>query len=246
MNKKLPTELSLSQRRRSPTDGELQAIPWLPLLDESQYLRACAALQVGDAQPGDYVARMGRPVTYWFGLIDGLLKMSNETPDGKQITLMGVPPGGWFGEGTVLKQEAYRYNIQVLRPSTVAGIPVETFHWLLDQSIAFNRYVMNQLNERLGQFIAARASDRLTNPEARVAASLAGLLNPVLYPGAGTTLSITQQELAYLVGLSRQRVNQALSELQSRGLVRLDYGGLTVRDVQALRRTAFEEVRDGA
>lgn len=242
MSKKPPVELSLSQRRRSPTDEELQTIPWLKLLDGQAYLRACAALQVGEAKTGDYIARTGRTVTYWFGLVDGLLKMSNETPDGRQITLIGVPPGGWFGEGTVLKQEAYRYNIQALRPSIVAGIPVETFHWLLDQSIAFNRYVMNQLNERLGQFIAARASDRLSNPEARVAASLAGLFNPMLYPAAGPMLRITQQELAYLVGLSRQRVNQALNHLESRGLIRLEYGGLTVKDLQALKLAAFDEV----
>jgi CRP-like cAMP-binding protein len=81
--------------------------------------------------------------------------MSNETPDGRSITLSGVPPGGWFGEGTVLKQENYRYNIQALRPSVVAGIPVETFHWLLDQSISFNRFVMNQLNERLALILEA-------------------------------------------------------------------------------------------
>ena len=41
---------------------------------------------------------------------------------GIPITFTGVPPGGWFGEGTVLKREAYRYNIQALRKSVVAGI----------------------------------------------------------------------------------------------------------------------------
>jgi len=90
----------------------------------------------------------------------------------------------------------------------VAGLHVDTFHWLLDHSIGFNRFVMNQLNERLGQFIAAREIDRLTNPDIRVARSLAALFNPVLYPGVGEVLRITQQELAYLVGLSppaRQR-----------------------------------------
>ncbi|MFM7330631.1 MAG: Crp/Fnr family transcriptional regulator, partial [Brachymonas sp.] len=150
--------------------------------------------------------------------------------------LIGVPPGGWFGEGTVLKQENYRYNIQALRPSVVAGIPVETFHWLLDQSIAFNRFVMNQLNERVGQFIAARASDRMTHPEARVASGLAGLFNPILYPGTSSVLRITQQELANLVGLSRQRVNQALSELERRELIKIEYGGLRVNDLVALRK----------
>jgi CRP/FNR family transcriptional regulator, cyclic AMP receptor protein len=240
MTKHAPVELSLHQRRRSPSALELQAIPWLGLLSAQEHLRACAALQVGDAGPGDYVCRFGKPVTYWFGLIDGLLKMSNDTPDGRTITLTGVPPGGWFGEGTVLKQENYRYNIQALRPSVVAGIPVETFHWLLDHSIAFNRYVMNQLNERLGQFIAARESDRNPNPDARVASSLAALFNPVLHPRMGDVLRITQQELAYLVGLSRQRVNEALSTLQARGLVRLEYGGLKVLDVAALRTAVFD------
>lgn len=240
MTKHAPVELSLHQRRRSPSALELQAIPWLGLLSAQEHLRACAALQVGEAQPGDYVCRVGKPVTYWFGLIDGLLKMSNETPDGRSITLVGVPPGGWFGEGTVLKQENYRYNIQALRPSVIAGIPVETFHWLLDHSIGFNRYVMNQLNERLGQFIAARQSDRNPNPDARVASSIAALFNPVLYPRMTDVLRITQQELAYLVGLSRQRVNEALSTLQARNLVRLEYGGLKVLDIAALRAAVFE------
>ena len=76
---------------------------------------------------------------------------------------------------------------------------------------------MNQLNERLGQFIAAREIDRLTDPDARVARSLAALFHPVLYPGVGELLRITQQELGYLVGLSRQRVNEALRALQARG-----------------------------
>ncbi len=239
MSKHIPQELSLAKRRRGPTQAELDAIPWLAVLEPQHHLRACAALQVGDAETGDYVVRFGRPVTYWFGLIDGLLKMSNETADGRTITLIGVPPGGWFGEGTVLKQENYRYNIQALRPSVVAGIPVETFHWLLDQSIAFNRFVMNQLNERVGQFIAARESDRMTSPEARVAAGLAGLLNPILYPGTSNILRITQQELANLVGLSRQRVNQALRELELRQLVLIEYGGLRVPDIPALRQAAF-------
>ncbi len=240
MTKHAPVELSLHQRRRSPSALELQAIPWLGLLSAQEHLRACAALQVGDAGPGDYVCRVGKPVTYWFGLIDGLLKMSNETADGRSITLVGVPPGGWFGEGTVLKQENYRYNIQALRPSVIAGIPVETFHWLLDHSIGFNRFVMNQLNERLGQFIAARQSDRNPNPDARVASSIAALFNPILYPRMTDVLRITQQELAYLVGLSRQRVNEALSTLQERNLVRLEYGGLKVLDIAALRSAVFE------
>ena len=154
--------VQIQERLASPS--ELATIPWLALLRPEERARAVDELRVGDAQPGDYVCRIGKPVTYWFGVVQGLLKMSSDNAEGMTITFTGVPPGGWFGEGTAMKREPYRYNIQALRKSVVAGLPVDTFHWLLDHSIGFNRFVMNQLNERLGQFIAAREIDRMNNP----------------------------------------------------------------------------------
>jgi CRP-like cAMP-binding protein len=226
----------LRQRARPATAAELAAIPWLDLLDKAQRERAVQQLQVAEADVGERVCRIGRPATFWFGVVDGLLKMSNDDSSGQAITFTGVPPGGWFGEGTLLKRESYRYNIQALRRSVVAGLPIEAFHELLEGSIPFNRFMLNQLNERLGQFIAAREIDRITDPELRVARNLAALFHPQLYPGVGSLLRITQQELGYLVGLSRQRVNLALHTLAGHGLIRIEYGGLRVLDLQGLRR----------
>ena len=225
----------LRQRARPPTEAELRAIPWMQALTLSERDRASDALIVTEALPDDTICRIGKQATYWFGLVDGLLKMSNDDSQGPVITFTGVAPGGWFGEGTVLKREVYRYNIQALRKSRVAGLPSDTFHWLIEHSLGFNRFVMLQLNERLGQFIAAREIDRLSDPELRVARSLANLVNPVLYPSVGEVLRITQQELAYVVGLSRQRVNEALASLQAQGMIRIEYGGLRVLDLAALR-----------
>jgi CRP-like cAMP-binding protein len=226
---------SVLQRARPATRAELEGIPWLRVLEGADLQRAQTALRIAPAQTGDRICRFGRPPTFWFGVVDGLLKMSNDTPSGGTITYMGVPPGAWFGEGTLIKREPYRYNIEALRRSTVAGLPIEDFHALLDRSIPFNRYLMNQLNERLGHFIAAREIDRQDDPDSRVAGSLAQLFNPVLYPGVGGLLRITQQELGYLVGLSRQRVNQALNTLAEHGLIGIEYGGVRVRDLAALR-----------
>ena len=225
----------LITRSRAATDAELAGIPWLATLAPAERLRAVDDLRVVRAEPGEVICRVGRPAAHWLGLVDGLLKMSNDSATGQAMTFTGVPPGGWFGEGTVLKHEHYRYNIQALRSSLVAGITVQTFDWLLDHSIGFNRFVMNQLNERLGQFIAAREIDRLTHPDERVARNLAALFHPVLYPGVGTLLRITQQELGYLVGLSRQRVNEALRTLQAAGVIAVEYGGVRVLDLEGLR-----------
>jgi CRP/FNR family transcriptional regulator, cyclic AMP receptor protein len=226
----------LRQRVRPATADELDRVPWWPLLDAAERARVGIDMQVADAEPGELLCRIGRPATLWLGVVEGLLKMSNDSAQGAPITFTGVPSGAWFGEGTLLKREAYRYNIEVLRRSTVAGLPIATFEWLLDRSLPFNRHLMNQLNERLGQFIAAREIDRLADPDTKVARSLGALFHPVLYPGVGELLRITQQELGYLVGLSRQRVNEALTRLSERGWIRVEYGGVRVIDLAALQR----------
>ena len=235
----MATTSTVHQRRRAPTAEELDSIPWLGLLRPDERAQIVTQLVVSDPQPGDYVCRVGRPATYWFGVISGLLKMSSDNESGQTMTFTGVPPGGWFGEGTALKREVYRYNIQPLRASVVAGLPVDTFHWLVDHSLGFNRFIMQQLNERLGQFIAARELDRMNNPELRLARHLGALFNPVLLSGVGEVLRITQQELAYLVGLSRQRVNEALKVLEAHQLIRIEYGGLRILNLQGLRTAVF-------
>ena len=228
----------LRARARPATRDELAGIHWLGVLDDcEERARAEADILVVDVPAGELLCRVGRPATYWFGVVDGLLKMSSDSAYGVPITFTGVPSGGWFGEGTVIKREPYRYNIQALRKSVVAGISVESFHWLLGRSIAFNGFIMRQLNERLGQFIAAREIDRMSDPDVRVARSLAALFHPTLYPGVGELLRITQQELGYLVGLSRQRVNESLRTLQARGCIRIEYGGLRVLDLEGLRQS---------
>jgi len=228
-------DLTLHQRRRTPSAAELASIPWLQVLQDEDQAWVSAQIVVVDALAGDVVCRIGKAPTYWFGVVQGLLKMSADNAQGDSFTYAGLSAGGWFGEGTVIKREPYRYNVQALRPSVVAGLPIESFHRLLEQSIGFNRFVMNQLNERLGQFIAAREIDRMTNPDTRVARSLAALFNPALFPGVGEVLQITQQELAYLVGLSRQRVNVALQRLVAHGWIRVAYGGVRVLNLNALR-----------
>lgn len=227
---------SLHDRSRLLTEEELQGVPWLPLLSEVERERVTPELRTTQAQPGELVCRIGRLPSYWVGVIEGLLKMSSETASGKTVSYSGLSPGGWFAEGTVIKREPFRYNVQALRKSLIAGLPVDTFHWLLDHSIGFNRFIMSQLNERLGQFIAVLGVGRSSSPEQRVARQLAAIVNPVLFPGVGEVLHITQQELAHLAGLSRQRVNQALRALQERAILRVEYGGLRILQRDALNR----------
>lgn len=232
---------SLHQRRRPLRDDEVALVPWLVRLLPGERRRALRDLRVGTARAGEMICRSGRQATYWFGVIDGLLKVSTLTSQGRTTTYTGIAPGGWFGEGTMLKREPYRYDVLALRTSKVAGLPVATFEWLLDHSFGFNRFIMEQFNERVGQFIGTLSAERTSDPEQRVAHSLLTLTNPRLFYNVGAELHITQQELAYLVGLSRQRVNEALHELAQRGLVRIEYGRLRILEPAELHRFCFAD-----
>ena len=70
---------------------------------------------------------------------------------------------------------------------------------------------------------------------ARLARSIASLFNPILYPDLTRHLEITQEEIGALSGISRQNANQCLKRLEKEGLLRLEYGGVTIIDLERLR-----------
>ncbi|MBI2748321.1 MAG: Crp/Fnr family transcriptional regulator [Burkholderiales bacterium] len=214
----------------------IQGSIWARDLRPEQLERVRAETIERSIPTGAYACSRGEPVDHWVGVIDGLLKLSIGSPDGKMATLTGVPAGGWFGEGSLLRTEPRRYDAVALRDSRVALMPRATFYHLLDTSIGFNRFLLLQLNERLAQFIAMLEYERLLDPDARVARCLAWLFNPFLYPGIGQRLQVSQEEIGFLSGVSRQRVNQALHVLEASRLLRVEYGGVTVLDVDGLKR----------
>jgi CRP/FNR family cyclic AMP-dependent transcriptional regulator len=208
---------------------------WGQSLTADEMSRALAGTCERAYAAGAFICMKGDPVDSWMGIIDGLGKMASHWTTGKTTSLTGISAGGWFGEGSLLKEEPRRYDVMALRETRVAFMNRSTFLWLMDHSIPFNRYLITQLNERLGQFIGMMENERLLDPDARIARCLAGLFNPVLYPGTNRLLQISQEELGYLAGVSRQRANQGLKALEDAGLVRSEYGGINVLNLDGLR-----------
>jgi CRP-like cAMP-binding protein len=216
-------------------DDMLASSPWTQELPVEQLRRVHSAIVVREFEAGACICRKGDPASAWLGVIDGLVKIHSLSPAGKSVTFAGIPAGGWFAEGSVLRGQPFKYDTVALRDSRIALMPEATFRWLLDTSIPFNRFLLKQLNERLGQFIGMVEHDRLLEPDARVARALAALFNPHLYPNADPHIQISQEELGYLAGASRQRVNRSLQVLGKAGLIKVDYGLVTVLDLDGLR-----------
>ena len=209
---------------------------WAADLSEEQRDIVRRAMCVREYSQGDYVCHKGDKAEHWLGVLEGIVKITTVSPSGKSVTFTGVPTGGWFGEGAVLKAEIRKYDVMALRRSRIAFLPRETFQWLLDTSLPFTRFLLTQFNERLGQFIAAVEYERLLDIDSRVARAVSSLFNEHLYPGLGTTLEISQEEIGLLAGISRQRANQALKVLEQQGLVKVDYGVIEVLDLEGLQQ----------
>ena len=182
----------------------VRAANWAQLLDPVQMARVEADVFETFVPKGGFVCRKGEPVDNWIGVISGMVKMNNFSASGKAMTFIGVPPGSWFGEGSLLKREIRKYDTMALRDTRVARLPGATFYWLLETSLPFTRFLLMQLNERLGQFIGMVENERLLDLNTRVARCLASMFNSHLYPGVETLVQLSQEEIGLLSGSSRQ------------------------------------------
>jgi CRP-like cAMP-binding protein len=198
-----------------------------------KYLNTSAAL-------GHY----GQIQHHWFGVLEGMLKLCANSSDGRTVTLGCQSAGSWFGEGTLLRGFPRLLDIIALRPSRVALLPLETFDWLRQTEPSFTEFLLRQVNERLHWHMGSFIAHRLLDSDRIVALSLVGLIHPLPHPSGEHALQISQEELANLATVSRQRCNAALAKLRDLGLVHLEYGVVIITDPKRLK--AFAEYENDA
>lgn len=213
---------------------------WTSSLTDEEAARVRRAITVRSFTAGSAVFARGTPTAHWAGVMEGMLKLDNITEDGKTSTFAGVPSGAWFGEGSVLKDEPRPYAVTALTDSVVALVPRSEFLRLLHESHPFALWLIGQLNARLAHYVAQVQTDRLGDTTAQVAYSLSGLFNDALFPNTARRITLSQEELGRLSGVSRQVANRALQELQDRGAIRLGYGSIEVIDLKVLQAIARE------
>ena len=209
---------------------------WAETLTPRELAQVCAESHEIHVKADTHLTQAGDAANNWYGVIDGVLIMTVSSAEGKESTFTGVRNGAWFGEGTLLKDGPWRYNSFAIRESHLVGVPRQTFKRLVQTSLPFNHFLLSQLNARLGLFISLVEYDRLLGPDARLARCLAALFNTDLYPQTGRFVELSQEEIGQLCALSRQRANEALQKLETAGLLRIEFGGVTVLDLPGLKK----------
>lgn len=219
----------------------LAASPWAPCLAPGLMDVVRLQCSIRSFEAGSTVCLRGSPAMHWLGVVEGMLKVDTISDEGRSTTFAGVPAGAWFGEGAALKGEPRPYAVVAIRDSKVAFMPRDTFIGLIDQNSSFSRWVIDQLNARLGHYVALVESFRLHDVTARVSYGLSELFNPHLYPSTERKLVISQEEIARLCGLSRQNVNRELQKLERAGILQIQYGTIEVIDLAGLQRASRGE-----
>lgn len=204
--------------------------PWLSSLPPGLREQVRAGVVVTEGAKGEVMLPAGTAVEGWHAVLSGLVMLrSAGAAQQRASAFIGIPDGEWFGEGSAMKPEPRKYEVVALRPTQLLCLPLPLFGTLRETSLAFNQFLVQHLNLRLGQAMTIIEAGRMRSPEHRVALYLSRL-----FWRSTRRLNLTQDELGQLAGLSRQTVNRVLRVLEAAGIVSLDFGRVAIVDDDAL------------
>lgn len=191
---------------------------------------------------GTLLCARGDTTEEWFACAKGAVRVSSTSITGKQITLTYIEPGIWFGDVSIFDGDRRTHDAYAHGPTTLLCVSKADFKRILSTHVEFYEAMLWLQARRIRQLYGL-VEDLNTLPlRARLAKQLLHLARsygiPSLADGAEIRigLQLAQEELAQLLGASRQRVNQELKGMEREGIIRIEPGGLVVRDREALLR----------
>lgn len=180
---------------------------------------------------GVQVATRGAPPVDWVGVASGAVRVSSVSMSGKQITLTYVEPGTWFGDIALFDGLPRTHDATTHGPTTLLIVRKHDFFDLLSRHAELAEALL-RLNCRRMRLMFASFEDLNTKPlAARLAKQVLTLARAYGVPHGEETrigLQLAQEDLAQLVGASRQRVNQELKGFEREGAVRVEPTRLVV------------------
>ncbi|MGE4240997.1 Crp/Fnr family transcriptional regulator [Ramlibacter sp.] len=191
---------------------------------------------------GELIAARGDPPEDWVACARGAVRVSSTSITGKQVTLTYVEPGVWFGDVAIFDGERRTHDAYAHGETTIVCVSRADLRKILSQHTELYEAMLRLHARRIRQLFGL-VEDLNTLPlRARLAKQLLHLIRsygvPSLADGREVRigLQLAQEELAQLLGASRQRVNQELKAMERDEAIRIEPGGLVVRNREALMR----------
>ncbi|WP_460517900.1 Crp/Fnr family transcriptional regulator [Humibacter antri] len=195
---------------------------------------------------GQLLYSQAQPVRSLFILKTGRVRIFRVAEDGKALTLAILEPGAVFGEMVLVGQRMYEGYAEAIDDALICQLStadVERF-LLADPRIAVR--VAQILGQRVAE-LEDRLTDLALRPlQSRIAATL---LNLTRQPSIGTgpfgrapQVRLTHEQLASVIGATREATSRVLSDFAERGLIRQGRGRIIMADPVALRRICRDSV----
>ena len=191
---------------------------------------------------GALISARGDTPDLWVACAKGAVRVSSTTLTGKQVTLTYVEPGVWFGDVAMFDGDRRTHDTYAHGATTILCVTRSDFQKILLQHTELYEALM-RLQARRIRLLFGQVEDLNTLPlRARLAKQVGHLVRSYGVPSLSSndewriTLQLAQEELAQLLGASRQRVNQELKTLEREGVIRVESTGLVVCEREALLR----------
>jgi CRP/FNR family cyclic AMP-dependent transcriptional regulator len=222
-------------------EGLLRAAPLFAGLDDEAWGALYARLSTVSLGRGETLFREGDPGDALHVVADGKVKICRTSSDGRENVLAILGPGDLLGELAIFDSQRRGATAAAVTDSTLATLAKDDFHAWLAEYPAVASSLLHALAVRLRQTNEAMADLVFADVPGRIAKTLLGLaerFGEADGEGVRVAHDLTQEELAQLVGASRETVNKALSDFAARGWLRLDNKAVVLLDPERLERRA--------
>jgi len=199
-----------------------------------------ARVRVYDA--GSTIVHRGEHVDRMAVVLSGSLEMSSTTAAGRRFVIAYMAPGELLGIIPLLDGRGAIYDTVAHEPSRVLTIADESFRGALDADAELRWRVMRALVGRARRLHASLTDTSVLPVPVRLARVLLSLRAAYGIEGDTIGLQVSQEGLAAMLGVPRQRINTELKALERDGVLRMAYRRIALLDEQALRERAEEPV----
>ena len=234
------------QRRRS---GRLSAVdidvvrkaPLFAALDDETARALMESMTSSHLERGDILFREGDQGDRLYVIGEGKIKLGRTSVDGRENLLAVLGPGEMFGELSLFDPGPRTATATAIAEAQLIALSHEDLDSFLSGRPAVAANLLAALARRLRRTNETLADLVFTDVPGRVAKALLDLSSRFGHPADDGILvahELTQEELAQLVGASRETVNKALADFASRGWIKLEARAVLLTDVERLKRRA--------
>jgi CRP/FNR family transcriptional regulator len=221
----------------------LRAAPLFAEVDDDDYVDLASRIRREPVRRADVLFDEGDAGTALYVVLTGKVKITRTAADGRETVLAVLGPSEVFGELSLFDGRPRTATAVAMERGEVAVLGADELDDWLAGRPGVARALLRVLAERLRQTNDAMSDLVFVDVPGRVAKALLSLAErfgelPVEGGGSRVTHGLTQEELAQLVGASRETVNKALADFASRGWLRLDGKAVVLLDRERLARRA--------